>query len=354
MSYNAAMRSRLLTALPPCLSWSVLVTAGCARTRDVEKDLKLIDVQTGWYDAGIVEAARTSWCRASRSSWRTSRTRRSTACRSTPSSAAPTRTRRGASTSSAPSAPTGSTPARRAARWSCAPRLATPARESRAQMLQNQRVRRRQGRVFGKHGSRTWVKLGEYTVERQLLTRVVRSRQPARRGHIIPACRPLRHPPPRPCSNGGSARSTRPRSSSPTSSAAASSSRRRSRRAPFPSRAGSCSTWVRRRRARVCGRDGLRRTGGAAAARRRRVRLPARRVRPARRLPDRLDVVRRRVLRRHRHQRRRARRSTSAASFPARRTATPFLAVPILPGVIALTFSPQTADARWPRSSRWP
>ncbi len=63
----------------------------------------------------------------------------------------------------------------------------------------------------------------------------------------------------------------------------------------------------RRRRARVRRRDGLRRARGAAAARRRRVRLPARRVRTARGVPDRLDVVRRRVLRRDRGQRRRAR-----------------------------------------------
>jgi hypothetical protein len=53
MSYNAAMRSRLLIA-SAALSLVALVTAGCARTRFVENDLKLVDVKTGWYDAGIV------------------------------------------------------------------------------------------------------------------------------------------------------------------------------------------------------------------------------------------------------------------------------------------------------------
>ena len=55
MSYNAAMRSRLLPAgFALCLVLVLLVTAGCARTRYVENDLKLVDVKTGWYDAGIV------------------------------------------------------------------------------------------------------------------------------------------------------------------------------------------------------------------------------------------------------------------------------------------------------------
>jgi hypothetical protein len=32
-----------------------LLVAGCMRNREVEKDLKIVDVRTGWYDAGIVE-----------------------------------------------------------------------------------------------------------------------------------------------------------------------------------------------------------------------------------------------------------------------------------------------------------
>ena len=47
--YNPPMLNRLLACAAVAL-----VVAGCARSRDVQKDLKLVDVHTGWYDAGIV------------------------------------------------------------------------------------------------------------------------------------------------------------------------------------------------------------------------------------------------------------------------------------------------------------
>ena len=46
--YNSAMSTRLTA----CLARRVLI-AGC-RSREVEKDLTITDVHTGWYDAGIV------------------------------------------------------------------------------------------------------------------------------------------------------------------------------------------------------------------------------------------------------------------------------------------------------------
>jgi hypothetical protein len=42
--------------------------------------------------------------------------------------------------------------------------------QARLQMLQNKDFIDARVEVFGKHGSRTWVKIGEYTIERQLLT----------------------------------------------------------------------------------------------------------------------------------------------------------------------------------------
>ena len=42
--------------------------------------------------------------------------------------------------------------------------------ESRLQMLQNSHFVDARVQVFGKHGSRTWVKMGEYQIDRQLLT----------------------------------------------------------------------------------------------------------------------------------------------------------------------------------------
>ena len=83
-----------------------------------------------------------------------------------------------------------------------------------------------------------------------------------------------------------------------------------------------------RRRARVRRRDGLRRAGGDAAARRRRVRLPARRLRPAGRVPHRVDVVRRRLLRRHRRRRRRPRR-LPRRFVPVAGDQTPWFSLPL-------------------------
>ena len=42
--------------------------------------------------------------------------------------------------------------------------------ESRLQMLQNKQFVDAKVEIFGKHGSRAWQKLGEYTIDRQLLT----------------------------------------------------------------------------------------------------------------------------------------------------------------------------------------
>src|SRR5204862_2102702 len=42
--------------------------------------------------------------------------------------------------------------------------------ESRLQMLQNSNFVDAKVEIFGKHGSRTWQKLGEYTIDLQLLT----------------------------------------------------------------------------------------------------------------------------------------------------------------------------------------
>ena len=47
--YNSGMLTRLIVCLGV-----LLVVAGC-RSREVEKDLALTDIHTGWYDLGLVE-----------------------------------------------------------------------------------------------------------------------------------------------------------------------------------------------------------------------------------------------------------------------------------------------------------
>src|SRR4029453_2954046 len=48
--YNRRMLSRAL-----CCLAALAFLSGCVRSGDVQTDLKIIDVRTGWYDAGIVE-----------------------------------------------------------------------------------------------------------------------------------------------------------------------------------------------------------------------------------------------------------------------------------------------------------
>lgn len=45
--------STVLTRLTICLG-CVLLVAGC-RSREVEKDLTITDIHTGWYDVGVVD-----------------------------------------------------------------------------------------------------------------------------------------------------------------------------------------------------------------------------------------------------------------------------------------------------------
>ena len=47
-------RRSLIPVAIVALGCLCLVAPGCTRTRDVEKDLKLTDVSTGWYDVGVV------------------------------------------------------------------------------------------------------------------------------------------------------------------------------------------------------------------------------------------------------------------------------------------------------------
>jgi hypothetical protein len=168
MSYNAAMRSRLLTAAAALFLVS-LVTAGCSRTRFVENDLKLVDVKTGWYDAGIVGGQNKIvpsislklqnvsdesinrvqvWAVFRRAdedkTWGEHFVRAI--------------------------GPEGLDSGKVGAQLVMRSTLGYTGSQSRAQMLQNREFIDAKVNVFGKHGSRTWIKMGEYTVERALLS----------------------------------------------------------------------------------------------------------------------------------------------------------------------------------------
>ena len=169
MSYNAAMRSRLLTVAAVLSLASLLVTAGCARTRMVEDDLKLVDVKTGWYDAGIVggqnkivpsitlKLQNISADPISRVQvWAVFR-------RADEDKTWGEHFVRAIGPEGLDSGKVGNSLVLRST-------LGYTSSQSRAQMLQNREFVDAKVNVFGKHGSRTWIKMGEYTVERALIT----------------------------------------------------------------------------------------------------------------------------------------------------------------------------------------
>jgi hypothetical protein len=149
---------------------AALLFAGCGHNFDVEKALKITEVRTGWYDAGIQEGK--------------NKLVPSIALKLENVSNEPVESvqvnaifkRAGepeawgehfATAIDRDGLPAGqTTPGSLVLRSN----LGYTGTESRLQMLQNKQFVDAKVEIFGKHGSRTWQKLGEYTIDRQLLT----------------------------------------------------------------------------------------------------------------------------------------------------------------------------------------
>jgi len=148
----------------------VLAAAGCGRGADLGTAAKITDVTTGWYDSGVTEEGKNKLVPSI--SFRIKNTGQGTLGstqlnlifkRVTDKEEWTTSFVRGIGTDG------------------LAPGAATPPIVVRAQqgytgtqarltMLQNAQFVDFKVEVFGKHASATWVKLGEYRIERQLLT----------------------------------------------------------------------------------------------------------------------------------------------------------------------------------------
>jgi hypothetical protein len=149
---------------------AALVFAGCGPNFDVEKVLKITDVHTGWYDAGIQDGKNklvpsislklqnisdvqvgnvqvlASFKRANETQvwgehFANALDRDGLAAHQTTAGNLVLRSN-----------------------------LGYTGTESRLQMLQNSQFVDAKVEIFGKHGSRTWQKLGEFPIDRQLLT----------------------------------------------------------------------------------------------------------------------------------------------------------------------------------------
>jgi hypothetical protein len=147
-----------------------VATAACTRTRDVEKDLKLVDVKTGWFDVGIVNGQNKivpsiSLQLQNVSADEIARVQVNAIFRRVGEAQAwGEHFVRAIGSDGLQAGKVGQTLVFRST-------LGYTGTQSRQLMLQNKEFVDAKVDVFGKHGSRTWVKMGEFQVARQLITK---------------------------------------------------------------------------------------------------------------------------------------------------------------------------------------
>lgn len=158
------MPRRLTTAL-----LAALLVAAC-ESRDVQTDLKIVNAQTGWFDVGIVEGGMNKLAPSISLELQNVSDRD---IASVQLNAVFRRAGEGESwgdhfvraidaSGLAAGATTGPIVLRSTFGYT--------GTQARAQMLQNKEFVDARVEVFGKHGRRTWAKMGEFTIERRLLT----------------------------------------------------------------------------------------------------------------------------------------------------------------------------------------
>jgi hypothetical protein len=163
-----ARPSARATALLLCLM-AALLLGGC-RSRDVEQDLRLTDVRTGWYDVGVVDGQNKlvpslSFAIENVSQEPISRVQLNAVFRRVdePEVVWDDEFIRGIGTEALAAGATGGAIVIRS-------ELGYTGLESRRQMLENSSFVDATVVVFGRHGSRNWARMGEYTIDRRLLS----------------------------------------------------------------------------------------------------------------------------------------------------------------------------------------
>jgi hypothetical protein len=148
---------------------AALLAAGCA-SRDVQKDLSIVDVHSGWYDAGIVEGGKNKLVPSI--SIRLQNVSKEAISgvqlnaifhRAGETEVWGEHFVRAIGSEELPAGATTNPIVLRS-------NLGYTGIESRLQMLKNREFVDATLDIFGKHGSRTWAKMGSYKIDRQLLT----------------------------------------------------------------------------------------------------------------------------------------------------------------------------------------
>lgn len=158
------MKRRLALGLLP-----VLLLTAC-ESREVEKDLKIVNVRTGWYDAGVVQSGENKLVPSISLELQNVSDREIASVqmqavfrRVGEEQAWGDHFVRAIDTSGLAAGGTTKPIILRSP-------LGYTGSDSRVNMLQNQQFVDANVTILGKHGRRTWTKMGEYQIDRQLLT----------------------------------------------------------------------------------------------------------------------------------------------------------------------------------------
>ncbi len=155
----------------PVLLLLILAAAGCSRNIEVEKALKVTDVHTGWYDAGIQADGKNKLVPSVSLKLQNIYPEPVKGVQinaifrrlDEPEVAWGEHFVRAIGPDGLAPGATGNPLVLRS-------NLGYTGTQPRLQMLQNREFVDARVEIFGKHGSRTWVKIGEYPIDRQLLT----------------------------------------------------------------------------------------------------------------------------------------------------------------------------------------
>ena len=156
------------TRLAACVVLLLLVT-GC-RAREVEKDLSITDVHTGWYDAGIVNGQNKLVPSISLKLKNVSPEQIARVQINAVFKRLDGENKEWDAHLVRGIGPEGIAPGAKGGELVLRSDRGYTGQQSRLQMLQNREFIDAKVEIFGKHGSRFWVKLGEFKIDRQLLT----------------------------------------------------------------------------------------------------------------------------------------------------------------------------------------
>lgn len=156
------------TRLTACVAVLLLVTA--CRSREVEKDVAITDVHTGWYDAGIVEGQNKLVPSISLKLKNVSPEQIARVQINAVFKRMDGENKEWDAHFVRGIGPDGLAPGSKGEELVLRSERGYTGSQPRLQMLQNKEFIDAKVEIFGKHGSRYWVKLGEFKIDRQLLT----------------------------------------------------------------------------------------------------------------------------------------------------------------------------------------